>query len=303
MGRIRYDLNIVLRQTVKCSTLDQFKVIQEDTKLIKTAEQGVYSLRMVWLHLSHVVAISMLTLQNEPNEQRKNHTLNNVDECTRQHIGLICDSRKTKDRNFADHEQCNHTVWFCADRLSGQRCLKKCGRYRSQKIQLMQKPGEILCERKEALLRWEPVMDQRFDGVPKKRDRQALISHLVNQVINSSKKKELMEELFPTRQIIKDQGNVEAFELFELSNEVQCKHGHGYTTSSHVHCCCGRTFVYANPNLVIEEQIKRNVKQKFDLLTAAAFLHCKGWNRGRKCEALRSNSKREAQQKKLFETF
>ena len=56
--------------------------------------------------------------------------------------------------------------------------------------------------RKERIsIRLELVIDQRFDGIPKEaveqdQDREALISFLVNQVANSSMKKELMEELF-----------------------------------------------------------------------------------------------------------
>ena len=50
-------------------------------------------------------------------------------------------------------------------------------------------------------IRLELVIDQRFDGFSKEaveqdQDREALISFLVNQVANSSMKKELMEELF-----------------------------------------------------------------------------------------------------------
>ena len=126
------------------------------------------------------------------------------------------------------------------------------------------------------------MIDQRFDGISKEaveqdQDRQALISHLVNQGMNSSKK-ELMQELFSeegkkltlvsdrSRQIIKDQGNVEALGLLELSNKVQCRDCHRYMTSGHVYCNCGRTLVYANLDPVFEKQIKRNVKEKFDLL-------------------------------------
>ena len=53
-------------------------------------------------------------------------------------------------------------------------------------------------------------------------------------------------------------------------------------TFGHIHCKYGRTLVSAHPNPVFEEQKKRDVKQKFDLLTTAAFLLAKGPNRGRK---------------------
>ena len=39
--------------------------------------------------------------------------------------------------------------------------------------------------------------------------------------------------------IIKEQGNVEAFELLELTNKVHCTHCDRYVTSGHVYSCCG----------------------------------------------------------------
>ena len=61
-----------------------------------------------------------------------------------------------------------------------------------------------------------------------------------------------MDELFPEegnkctlisdrfRQIIKEHGNVEPFELLELANKVHCKHCHKYMTSGQVSSHCGR---------------------------------------------------------------
>ena len=50
----------------------------------------------------------------------------------------------------------------------------------------------------------DPVFGQRFDGIPNEaveqdQDRQALIFHLVRQVLNTSKKQEWMEELISRR--------------------------------------------------------------------------------------------------------
>ena len=111
-------------------------------------------------------------------------------------------------------------------------------------------PGEILCER--ISIRSEPVIDQRSDGISQRRYRArskstALISHLVNQVKNTSRKEELSEALFPEvkkftrtsdrcKQIIKDQGDTVAFELLEHLNKVQCEHCHRHMTSGHVNC-------------------------------------------------------------------
>ena len=72
-----------------------------------------------------------------------------------------------------------------------------------------------------------------------------------------------MQEFFPVegknftritdrpRQIMKEQGNVEAFEILELSNEVQCQHCHKYMSSGHVHRSCGRSPVHTIPKQVI----------------------------------------------------
>ena len=53
-----------------------------------------------------------------------------------------------------------------------------------------------------------------------------------------------------SKKTIKEQSNVEAFQLLELTKKVQCTHGHRYKTSGHVHYYCGRTVVFANKNPV-----------------------------------------------------
>ena len=91
------------------------------------------------------------------------------------------------------------------------------------KIPSINEPREILCEQKNL-----PVVDQRFIGIPQEvvdqdQARQRLICHLARQVLNSPKKHELMQELFPegrtltpvndqSKEVIKEQGNVEAFQ-------------------------------------------------------------------------------------------
>ena len=62
---------------------------------------------------------------------------------------------------------------------------------------------------------------------------------------------------------------MEASELLELSNKVQCEH---YRTSGNVCCYYGRSLVHANRNPVVEKQTQRSVQQKFELLTTPAFL-------------------------------
>ena len=109
------------------------------------------------------------------------------------------------------------------------------------------KAGQDLVRKERIQTRLKPVFDQRSDGMSKEaveqnQDRQAPISVLVSRVVGLSKKKELMKEFFPdegakftrttdrSKQIVKDQGNIEAFEILELSNKVQCQHCLGYAT-------------------------------------------------------------------------
>ena len=103
-----------------------------------------------------------------------------------------------------------------------------------------------------------------------------------------------MQEFFPVegmnftritdrpRQIMKEQGNVEAFEILELSNEVQCQHCHTYMSSGHVHRSCGLSLVHTIPKPVIVAQIQSNIRQKFELLTTPAFFVIRGPTRRRK---------------------
>ena len=74
------------------------------------------------------------------------------------------------------------------------------------------------------------------EAVEPDQDRQSDISMFVNRATRSSIMKELMEELLAdegakftpigdrSKQIMKEQGIIEASEILELSNEVQCQH-------------------------------------------------------------------------------
>ena len=93
--------------------------------------------------------------------------------------------------------------------------------------------------RESAASRLTPRNDHRVDGVPKKivdadPTRRALIASLTKQVLQSPNRAALMEELFPedgkrfsptseeTKTVVKERGNVEALELLELTDTVQC---------------------------------------------------------------------------------
>ena len=111
-----------------------------------------------------------------------------------------------------------------------------------------------------------------------------------------------MEEFFPdereipthqSKQIIKEQGNVEAFEILELSNKVQCQHCHKYVSSGHICCSCGRSIVCTNPSPVIVEQIQRDIRQKFELLASLACFLVERTNLRSKVRYLRINNSRK----------
>ena len=57
------------------------------------------------------------------------------------------------------------------------------------------------------------------------------------------------------KKVIKEQGNVEAFELLELTVKILCVHCHKYTTSCHDNCKCGRTLISPNRDPAIKDQI------------------------------------------------
>ena len=80
-----------------------------------------------------------------------------------------------------------------------------------------------------------------------------------------------------SKQIMKEKGNLEAFEILELSNEAECEHCPTYVSSGHVYCDCGR----AAQSPVIVEQLQRKIRQKFELLTTSAFFLIRGPTRGR----------------------
>ena len=82
------------------------------------------------------------------------------------------------------------------------------------------------------------------------------------------KKQEFMQELFSEegkiKNIITEQGHVEAFEHLEFTDKIQCIHCHRYMTSA-----------FADVFLFMRTRTCSAVQQQFELL-AAAFLMIKG---------------------------
>ena len=93
--------------------------------------------------------------------------------------------------------------------------------------------------RERVAIRLTPRNDHRVEGVPQAivdedPTRRALIASLTKPVLQSPNRAALMKELFPgdgkrfsptseeTKTAVKQQGNVEALELLELTDTVQC---------------------------------------------------------------------------------
>ena len=74
-----------------------------------------------------------------------------------------------------------------------------------------------------------------------------------------------------TKQIITDQGNVEALELVDLTDKIQIEHYHQYVIAAHVYCTCGRLLKYENLDPEIQSQVKRLGFKRYDLLTTPVF--------------------------------
>ena len=75
-------------------------------------------------------------------------------------------------------------------------------------------------------------------------------------------------------QIIKEEGNVEAFELRELTDNTQCEHCHRYATAGHIYSICGHLLKYENPSPEVQS------REGYDLLTTPAVVVKEGPGRG-----------------------
>ena len=163
-----------------------------------------------------------------------------------------------------------------------------------------QEPAQGNLVRERAASRLTPRKDHRVVGVPKAivdadPARRALIASLTKQVLQSPNRSALMKEPFPedgkrcthmseeAKTVAKEQGDVEALELLELTDTVQC------VQFQYIYDFLGTSVVNVdvsskvkNPDLLIEEQIQHFLTQKFGLLTTTAFVLRKGPGRGRR---------------------
>ena len=101
-----------------------------------------------------------------------------------------------------------------------------------------------------------------------------------------------MEELSPsdgqkprpmsekTMNIIAAQSNIEAFELVELTNKIQCEICHKYTSIAHIYSRCGSVLPSASEE-VKKQIINKNI-QNIDILMTSAFKIKKEQERGNK---------------------
>ena len=138
-------------------------------------------------------------------------------------------------------------------------------------------------------VRLAPRIDQRLEGVPqagfdKEQARRETISNLTRLDYEHPQKKKRMEDpvvesggtykpmIDDARHIIKDQGNVEAFEHLALTDKIRCKHCHKYVSAGHVYFHCGRLLQYEEPDSDIQKQIQHLTIKRYDFLTIAAFV-------------------------------
>ena len=150
----------------------------------------------------------------------------------------------------------------------------------------------------EPLSGWYPKVDQRFHGVPQaivdeEQARKEVVISLTRQVLQHPQKGHLRKDLFPecgdrykptsdsAKQIIKYQGGIEAFELRELKDKIQCEHCHRYVSAGRLHCYCGRLLTYEDSGRVIQEQSQRCVQQRLELLKNPANKLRRGPGQGR----------------------
>ena len=95
----------------------------------------------------------------------------------------------------------------------------------------------------------------------------------------------MMEELSPqdeptsqpmsekTKDIIVEQGNIEAFECTELTDQTQCENGCRHMSVGDGYCHRGRILPGASEE--VQRQILKNVMQNFELLTTSSAFRIK----------------------------
>ena len=136
----------------------------------------------------------------------------------------------------------------------------------------------------KTILKITPRIDQIIHGIPTFQVEQGstridIIEHLTRQLLQSSNKEKLIEELSPqdgseeTTSIIVEQGNIQAFELMEFT-QFNAK----YTSLGHIHCYCGS--ILSGASEAVQQQIIENVIQNFELMTMSAFKIKKKMSRG-----------------------
>ena len=143
-------------------------------------------------------------------------------------------------------------------------------------------------------VRLVPKVDQRLHRVPlaevqNDQARKQLISSLTRLLLNHPEKKKLMDELSinnddsykpmsdHVKQIIKDQGDVEAYDLCQFSHKVQCQHCSKYMSSDNVYCEFGNAFAQAFKNQQIQNQVSRRTELHYGTPASFSFHYREGY--------------------------
>ena len=142
----------------------------------------------------------------------------------------------------------------------------------------------------------EPRVHGRFPGVPPEEtqeeceeSRDILLQALCKQLWEESSNNQHTPFSEQSKKMIHSSGNVEGFELCELSEKIQCPHRVD-SQQEEFYTDCGTC-------LIPSEQVRQLNKEQFDVLTVPFFTIEQGTYRGYRCG--RSDERKSYQQAKV----
>ena len=143
----------------------------------------------------------------------------------------------------------------------------------------------------------EPRVHGRFPGVPPEETQEEceeswdiFLQALCKQLWEESSNNQHTPFSEQSKEMNHSSGNVEGFELCQLSERIQCPHRVGFSTRGISHCDCGTC-------LIPSEQVRQLYKEQFDVLTVPFFTIEQGTYRGYRCG--RSDERKSYHQAKV----
>ena len=117
-------------------------------------------------------------------------------------------------------------------------------------------------------LRVQGDRDQSTDDDERTR---SLIKSLLKEILETPNKDEMYQEISQgAKNIVTDQGKLEALEILMIKETVRCKSCHEYATLGHIYCKCGLVLPQASDE--VKKQVLENVIICFSMLTTSAFI-------------------------------